>query len=562
MKNTSYFKNRNKEKKSAWKVIFIFLLAVLVIVPSILAIAGYYIKSNNLVGANSIKVSLFYDGTLIGEQSDDPQNENADELVFIFNSLINKIKKTDKLPDSLYDIKTFDVNISTRTNTYSYKCFFSTDADTDNYCVDSENTVYIIDDETSDAFLASPYAEVLYSNAGSPKMYSSSDEAILPYSHDWNYKNRSGVFQQALPLKRNDTTAEYNMSGSLGLTFDQYPDECSVKIYKSGIKVYDDDLNGLSSFLVEAGTNLQFDVIAKWNQNDDKDFYGTAKYNFKVLVRDRATFLLDKTSVNSGEAVLVSCTNVLDAAKIKFVSEPSIGCSPIFYSDHDIVRTLIPISNDLEEGEYKFTFYYGATTETLTLNVNKSDKPKDYTLKAENAPLLSNLINQSNTDKVIDIVRSIKLTDMIFAHSAFIDYKDSGAQTIAKYGTRITTANESISHVINGTQFAWNDNNNAIVQALNSGIVVKVDYCTYLGDFVIIDHGLGLITVYAHLDTVFAKEGDVVMTGEALGLCGALNIVSPSGVFVMCFIYDVPIDYDSIAGKPLPFYYSEIEEEE
>ena len=56
------------------------------------------------------------------------------------------------------------------------------------------------------------------------------------------------------------------------------------------------------------------------------------------------------------------------------------------------------------------------------------------------------------------------------------------------------------------------------------------------------------------------KEGDILAKGERIGLCGSLNIVSPSGVFIMCFIYDVAVDYDNIAGVALPFYYPESEE--
>ena len=562
MKNTSYFKNRNKTRKPAGKIIIFIIIPLLVIIPTVLAVVGYYIKSDNIIGANSLKVSLFYDGVLIGEESDDPENENADDLVLIFDSMINKLKKSESLPNSISTNPAFDVNISTRTNTYNYKCYFSIDPNKQSYCIDSENNIYIIDTDTANAFLSSKYSETLYFNSRSPKMYSSSDEEILPYSHLWYYKDSSNSFQQAAPLKQYDSPLEYNMSGQLGLSFDIVPDTCTVRIYKSGIKIYDGNLDELSAFLVDAGTNLQFDVSAEWLEKNNNDFYGTVRYNFKVLVRDRANFILDKTAVNTGDFVLVSCTNVLDASKVEFASEPSIKCTPVFFSDNGVVRTILPISNGLDEGEYKLTFSYGATTETLPLTVSKAEKPKDYTLKTENAALLSNLTNNNNHNKLADTIKSLELNNNIFIRSKFIDYRTTGAEDIAKFGALVTTSTGSVSHKIDGTQFVWKDNKNAVVSVLNSGIVVKVDNNAYLGDFVIVEHGLGLRTVYSHLDAIFVNEGDILSKGQQIGLCGSLDVVSPSGVFIMCFVYDIPINYDSLADKELTFYYPEIKEEE
>jgi murein DD-endopeptidase MepM/ murein hydrolase activator NlpD len=393
-------------------------------------------------------------------------------------------------------------------------------------------------------------------------MYSSLEEEILPYAHEWYYKDHLNSIRKASPIPQISSQSEYNMSGQLGLTFDKLPDKCTVKIYKSGIKVYDNDLSQLSSFSVDAGTNLQFDVSAEWNENDEGSFYGTVRYNFKVLVRDRANFLIDSTSVNTGEFAFVSCTNILDASKIKFTAEPSINCEPIFFEDNDTVRTILPISNDLKAGEYKLTFSYGATTETLVLKVNKSEPPKAYNFSLENTELVSSLTNKTNMDTVVEIINDLDFDNRIFVRGKFADYKDIGADALVKYGAIITSENGDITHNAIGTQFVWKDTKNIVVPSLNSGIVIKVGYCGYLGNYVVVDHGLGLRTVYAHLDTVFVKEGTVLSKLQQIGLGGSLNAASPTGVFIICFVYDVPINYEALAGKELPFYYPEIKEEE
>ena len=89
---------------------------------------------------------------------------------------------------------------------------------------------------------------------------------------------------------------------------------------------------------------------------------------------------------------------------------------------------------------------------------------------------------------------------------------------------------------------------------------MAVGSCDYLGKYVVIEHGLALRTLYSHLDTVFVKEGDILAKGELVGICGSLDVVSPKGVFLMCFVYDVAVDPEYVAGKTLPFQYYQIEE--
>jgi murein DD-endopeptidase MepM/ murein hydrolase activator NlpD len=62
------------------------------------------------------------------------------------------------------------------------------------------------------------------------------------------------------------------------------------------------------------------------------------------------------------------------------------------------------------------------------------------------------------------------------------------------------------------------------IEAANSGIVVYTGYLGIYGNTVIIDHGLGLFTLYAHLDTIQAKNGQEVKKGETLGHSGTSGL--------------------------------------
>lgn len=58
------------------------------------------------------------------------------------------------------------------------------------------------------------------------------------------------------------------------------------------------------------------------------------------------------------------------------------------------------------------------------------------------------------------------------------------------------------------------------VLASNDGKIVLVGDFYFNGHSVVIDHGMGLFTMYFHLLSATVKEGDLVKRGEAIGLVG------------------------------------------
>ncbi|MDY4206797.1 MAG: peptidoglycan DD-metalloendopeptidase family protein [Lachnospiraceae bacterium] len=58
------------------------------------------------------------------------------------------------------------------------------------------------------------------------------------------------------------------------------------------------------------------------------------------------------------------------------------------------------------------------------------------------------------------------------------------------------------------------------VYAAESGTVIKAEYDSLAGNWVLIDHGNGLITKYMHFSHSFVKEGQEVTKGQQIGLTG------------------------------------------
>ena len=62
----------------------------------------------------------------------------------------------------------------------------------------------------------------------------------------------------------------------------------------------------------------------------------------------------------------------------------------------------------------------------------------------------------------------------------------------------------------------------ALVVAADTGVVTKAGWLDNgYGYRVVIDHGIDYITLYAHLDEYYVKEGDIVKKGDAIGRVGS-----------------------------------------
>ena len=64
------------------------------------------------------------------------------------------------------------------------------------------------------------------------------------------------------------------------------------------------------------------------------------------------------------------------------------------------------------------------------------------------------------------------------------------------------------------------------VYASNSGVVRMAKNLFYSGNLVIVDHGMNIFTLYAHLSKIQVNQGQIIARGQQIGLSGATGRVS------------------------------------
>jgi murein DD-endopeptidase MepM/ murein hydrolase activator NlpD len=81
----------------------------------------------------------------------------------------------------------------------------------------------------------------------------------------------------------------------------------------------------------------------------------------------------------------------------------------------------------------------------------------------------------------------------------------------------------------------------APIPAANSGIIVYAKYFGIYGNTVVIDHGYGLQSIYAHLSSISVKEGQKVAKGDFIGKTGETGLAGGDHLHYCTLLQGLPV---------------------
>ncbi len=73
-------------------------------------------------------------------------------------------------------------------------------------------------------------------------------------------------------------------------------------------------------------------------------------------------------------------------------------------------------------------------------------------------------------------------------------------------------------------------------------VIMARDTFIRQGNFVMLDHGAGLKTLYYHMVKRNVEEGDVVVTGDTLGFVGSTGLSTGPHLHMSVYIHGIPVD--------------------
>lgn len=83
---------------------------------------------------------------------------------------------------------------------------------------------------------------------------------------------------------------------------------------------------------------------------------------------------------------------------------------------------------------------------------------------------------------------------------------------------------------------------NVPVVSANSGTVVNADWLGIYGNCVIVDHGMGIASLYGHLSSIDVKVGDTVSKGQVLGRSGMTGLAGGDHLHFTMLVQGHPVN--------------------
>jgi len=245
---------------------------------------------------------------------------------------------------------------------------------------------------------------------------------------------------------------------------------------------------------------------------------------------------LSPQTILPGDPVLITIHGTSTPVKVLFDTKEL----PIFLYE-DIPRALaaIDFNEKVLKHTVKVTLENGEvlTREIVLTPRKKIERPVGIPEKlGGNTPMASsNLV--SNLSKENAVLASIKSTTTQLWSGAFRAPLKHVVVT-DDYGYDRKTVEQTIVH--KGTDFRAATG--TPVYAMNEGTVTLARTFTVYGNTIIIDHGLGVHTLYMHLSKIDVKVGDTVKLGDVIGESGMTGYAAAPHLHVSIKVGGVSID--------------------
>ena len=542
---SSFFK-KYLSKKNAKKFIGPIVIAILtVLIPLSISICYFqFVESTKKADSPDISVSLFdADGKLIDSATTQEDIVDTSPLANIFYKLSFSKVKAQK-PVEFNKKQNMSYTITYNSEKSIFKCYFEEDS-TLSYLEDQNGNFFSPDALAYSMFLSSAYSETIYKDSAPPILYTPLNEKIVPYEVEWSYTLNDESEKASKNYKISNDILTYHIAGAINISFSREPDACTVSVKTlSGDTVFFGSPEDLATLTVEENTELLVFVNAKWEKGPDFTSHGYQHYEFKIICSEPSTFGISSTDAVGGQVLVLSVSDVYDINSIFYSPISSLNdetkgkseqdtmaltklysYSPIFVKEGSNAYALLPIPADIPNTEFTFSISCGISKEAITVTLKKSD-PDSAVI--DNALISS--AQKAEFSRILFYLKHSK-SDILLLNDKFVFPNNYGFTQTQKYNTHING-----SFTLFANSYTAGSKNGISVSSANVGIISDVGYSPLLGNYVIIDHGMGLLTWYCGLSDVSVKESDIVKKGDPIGRAGSSSLLCENGVNIICSV--------------------------
>jgi murein DD-endopeptidase MepM/ murein hydrolase activator NlpD len=294
------------------------------------------------------------------------------------------------------------------------------------------------------------------------------------------------------------------------LTFNLNPDTLVV-VDSSGVEM---DVSGGVFNIPDVEDQLEYSIIATWNQ---PGYEGKMIYRFIAIVDLPIKTRIVGTDIKPGEFFsLVVENSEVDGDLL--LEQPFVN-KVEYYESGSSKWYIIPINYWTEAGDYtlnvkwvgsetdfdipieikskKFDIQYLYVDEEIEQSTRSDEAYEEFALymnpareTSQNEPLFDGVFLQPVEGRI-----STEFGMYRYVNDSMTSYRHSGIDIAIDRGTPI--------------------------QATNNGVVALSQKLILTGNTIVIDHGLGIFSVYFHMDSLSVEKGERVEKGEIIGAVGS-----------------------------------------
>lgn len=248
---------------------------------------------------------------------------------------------------------------------------------------------------------------------------------------------------------------------------------------------------------------------AKIKENSDKE----------IDVNNAVYVSIFPKILNDGEFFKVTLSNNADPlSSVKFLSKSY----PIFKDNNGDFSSIIPVALATQEGKYKITVENLEKQNIIYENINEieilnKERGFDYITLSKETIEYSFSENAVKEDAAIRAETSALFSVGNYWNGAFLMPCEGEISTI--FGVGRSYNNQPVSSYHLGLDIAADQYTK--INAPAQGIIKLVIESPLRGLMVYIDHGMGVQSSLAHLDSAFVQVGEVVTKGALIGTVGS-----------------------------------------
>ncbi len=261
-------------------------------------------------------------------------------------------------------------------------------------------------------------------------------------------------------------------------------------------------------------------------------------------------------------------SKVIDKPILSIYPQKIYQGDPLFISIH---ASSTPVSLTFNKKEIKFFKYKNSYLGIIGIDFNEKKLKGDVFLKLSNGMEISQLVVITAREKIerplgipeklggnTEAASQILMTNLAKENAELNTVKTENKNLWTKsfqapvfkisitdhYGYNRKTVGQTIVH--KGADFQAITGTPVI--AMNDGVVrIAKEYIVY-GNSIIIDHGLGVQTLYMHLSSLNVKAGDMVKAGQVIGLSGDTGYAEAPHLHISVKINTISIDPMTFLG--------------